>query len=119
MVEKIFALAKALGRVGSEDEDALTELCALAERELLERLREDVGVEDCEEAFRTGAAWLALSGLCVAGEGVESFTAGGLTIRHGGGASAIERSGVLRKRCEETMRPYLRDEGFVFLGVRG
>lgn len=119
MAERIFALAKALGRVGSEDEDALMELCALAERELRSRLREDVRAEDCEEAFRTGGAWLALAGLCVAAESIESFTAGGLTVRHGGGAGAIERSGVLRQRCEETMRPYLKDEGFVFQGVRG
>ena len=119
MTEKIFALAKALGRVESGDEDALMELCTLAEQELLGRLREDVRVEDCEEAFRTGAAWLALAGLCVADQGVESFTAGGLTIKHGGGASAIERSGMLRKRCEEVMRAYLKDEGFCFRGVRG
>lgn len=119
MTEKIFALAKALGHVGSEDEDALMELCALSERELRFRLREDVHEEDCEEAFRTGAAWLALSGLCVAGERIEGFTAGGLTVKHGGGLNAMERSGVLRQRCEETMRPYLKDEGFVFQGVRG
>lgn len=118
MTERIFELAKALGHVGAGDEDVLRELCVLAEQELSARLREGVSVEGCEAAFRVGAAWLALSGLCVGEAPVESFTAGGLTIKRGSG-SPMEHSAALRGQSERVMAPYLKDGSFSFLGVRG
>lgn len=118
MTERIFVLAKALGHVGSGDEEVLRVLCELAERELRERLREGVRAEDCEPAFRLGAAWLALAGLCAV-ERVESFSAGGLTIKQGSGKTPLERSAGLRRQAERVMAPYLEDREFFFLGVRG
>lgn len=117
MTERIVDLAKTLGQVADEDEAALRVLCALAEEELSRRLRPGVTAQDCEAAFSVGAAWLALAGLC-AGEREESVTAGGLSIKRSG-ASGPERSAELRRQCERVMAPYLRDEAFFFLGVRG
>ncbi len=118
MVERIFELAKALGHVGAGDENALRQMCELAQSELRGRLRAAVTAEDCEPAFRLGAAWLALAGLC-AGERVESLSAGGLTVRQVGGKTPLERSMGLRQQGERVMAPYLEDREFAFLGVRG
>ena len=121
MTERIFTLAKALGHVGAEDEETLRQLCELAAEELRGRLRRGVTEADCEPAFRIGAAWLALAGLCAGGaaEGVESFTAGNLTIRQGGGKVPLERCAGLRRQAEQVMGPYLEDGRFSFRGVPG
>ena len=118
-MEETVTLAAALGRVGAEDQEALRILCAQAERELRGRLSEDAG--DCGGAFTLAAAWLALAGLCAgsAAGGVESFTAGGLTIRKGTAGDRLLRAESLRRQAEEAVRPYLKDEGFSFLGVEG
>lgn len=122
MTEEILALAKALGHVEKEQEDVLRELCVLAQEELKRRLRKDIEVEDCESAFRLGAAWLALAGLCAAKaaeDDVESFTAGSVTIRRGGGKLPLERSAGLRAQAEQVMGPYMEDACFQFMGVQG
>lgn len=118
MTEEVFALAKELGHIGQEDEVALRALCGQAEEELRGRLAENVTEADCSAAFRLGAAWLALSLLCAAqtAGGVESFSAGRLTVRYGG---AAQRASVMRLQAEQVMKPYLKDGGFVFRGVRG
>ncbi len=120
MTEEIFELAKVLGHVGTESEEALRRLCTVAEEELRGRMREGVAPEDCEAAFCMGAGWLALAGLCAGAgaERVEEFSTGGLTIRQGGGDS-LERSAGLRRQAELVMGPYLEDRGFSFAGVRG
>jgi len=121
MTEGIFELAKVLGHVGTEGEEALRRLCTAAEEELRGRIREGIAPEDCEAAFCMGAAWLALAGLCAGAgaERVEEFSTGGLAIRQGGGADSLERSAGLRRQAELVMAPYLEDRGFSFAGVRG
>ncbi len=121
MTEEIFALAKMLGHVGTEEEEGLRRLCPGAEEELRGRLREGITPEDCTPAFCMGAAWLALAGLCAgAGAGqAEEFSAGGLTIKRGSGKNLLERSEGLRRQAELIMGPYLEDRGFSFVGVRG
>ena len=47
---------------------------------------------------------------------MESFTAGEVSIRRRDGG---ERGKALRLQAMQVMRPWLRDEGFVFRGVRG
>ena len=115
--EEIVAAAMALGQVGETDRERLEMLCAAAVGELEGRLRDGVTREDCGEAFPRAAAWIALEDLGTGGrvDGVESFTAGGLTIRRGGQGGG----GQLRRRGLELMKPYLKDEGFFFLGVPG
>ena len=101
--------------------EELQALCDLAEQELEGRLKNGITRADCGAAFTMGAAWLGLAGLCAAGaaDEVESFTAGSLTIHHRDGGGAESRSLSLRRQAEQVMRPYLRDEGFCFLGVQG
>lgn len=109
-------LAATLGKVGDAERERLGLLCAAAAEELERGLREGVTREDCGKAFPLAAAWMALGDLGTGdrADGVESFTAGGLTLRMG------ERDGgPLRSRGLELMRPYLRDEGFSFVGVPG
>lgn len=115
MVEKVLELAAALGKREADEE--LRTLCRAAVEELKGLLREGVTPEGCGGAFELGAAWLALSGADVAGGGeVESFTAGEVSIRRGDGRARRE---VLRLQARQVMRPYLRDEGFLFRNVRG
>lgn len=118
MTQEIFSLAKSLGAVGPEQESALLALCEGAQSELAGELRAGVAPEDCRERFLRAAAWLALADLRVgeASSGVESFTAGGLTIRQRSGEKDGE---ALRKRAWELMAPYLSNRGFCFQGVKG
>lgn len=110
-------LAETLGQVDSGRMEALEQLCLAAEQELEGRLREGVTKEGCEPAFAVGAAWLALAGLYAGqAEGVESFTAGELTLRPEGGEALAAR---LREQAERVMAPYLKDNHFAFLRVRG
>ncbi len=115
MIEKIMAMAVLLGKV--RESEGLRALCQAAEDELNGWLRDGVTAEDCGQCFVLAGAWLALAGREVAeDDGVESFTAGDVTLRQG---DRKARGQALRMQARQVMRPYLRDEGFSFLGVRG
>ncbi len=114
MVDEIMALAAALGK--AEESEELRSLCAAAEEELTGLLRDGTAPEDCGEAFPLAAAWIALAGLGLCEDGAESFTAGEVTLRKESGAA---RRTALRLQAQQVMRPYLRDDGFVFRGVKG
>ena len=119
MTEEIFALARALGGAG-EEEEGLRKLCTQAEQELAARLKEGVTAGDCAEAFALAAAWTALADWRAGEdlEGVSTFSAGDLTVR-GGGEAAAQRRDELRRRAEAVLAPYLADRGFHFQGVPG
>ena len=121
MAEETAELARQLGQVPEDRMEELQALCDLAEQELEGRLKSGITRAACGAAFTMGAAWLGLAGLCAAGaaDEVESFTAGSLTIHHRDGGGAESRSLSLRRQAEQVMRPYLRDDGFCFLGVQG
>ena len=114
MTERIMALAGTLGKV--EESEGLRALCEAAQAELGGLLKPGVTPEDCGEAFVLGAAWLALAGLEVSDSGVESFTAGAVSIRRKDGSL---RQKALRLQALQVMKPYMTDGGFVFRGVRG
>ena len=113
-MDEVLHLAAALGR--REETEELSLLCAAAVEELKGLLRDGVSMEDCGGAFPLAAAWMALAGAQAAGNEVESFTAGEVSIRRRDGG---ERGKALRLQAMQVMRPWLRDEGFVFRGVRG
>jgi hypothetical protein len=114
MTERVMELAMALGK--RRESQALSLLCAAAVEKLKGRLKPGLTPQDCGEVFPLGAAWLALAGLeSVESGGVESFTAGDVTIRRGEGEF---RRKALELQARQVMRPYLRDEGFAFKGVR-
>lgn len=121
MVEEALELAMALGKVAERDRETLRVLCGHALEGLSGRLKDGVGAEDCAPALVLGVAWMALADLCVGEcvDGVESFSAGGLTIRRGDKTTPMERSAALRRRAELVVSPYLKDDTFSFLGVRG
>ena len=107
---------RALGGAG-QDETVLRMLCESACRTLDSRLKAGLTAEDCGGAYPLAAAWLALDWLR-GSQGMESVTylsAGDLTVRREGGGD----DGSLSRRAMELMSPYLRDDGFVFRGVRG
>lgn len=108
------ALAMALGHVGEEERENLLLLCQAAEQELTQRLKEGVAAEDCSASLALAAAWMALEAL-EERDGVESFSAGDMTIRTAGNRG----NGRLRRQAEQVMAPYLRDDQFCFRGVQG
>ena len=115
MKEQVLELLHALCRPALGDE-ALGVLCEAVCRRLDGLLADGVTAEDCAQEYRLAAAWLVMAWM-EAGqgwEGVTSLSAEDMTVRRdGGGESRLE------ERALELMRPYLRDEGFVFQGVRG
>lgn len=110
-------LSTALVFAGSLDEQqrsVLERLCAAADSDMALRLREDVTPEDCYDSYVCACAWMALSGLGSVrdGAGVESFTAGTLTVRKSTGAS-----NCLAMQAEVLMAPYVQSSGFRFRRV--
>lgn len=115
MKEKVLAMAAALGK--TEADETLTALCDAAVEALAAQLRPGVEPEDCGEAFVLAAAWMVLGERELADDGgVERFTAGAVTIQRG---DPNERRKSLLLQARQVMRPWLRDEGFSFRGVRG
>ena len=116
MTEQVMELLQKLGGA-AQDEAVLRTLCQNACGMLDRRLRRGLTAEDCGEAYPLAAAWLALDWLR-GGQGLDGVTylsAGDLTVRRDGGGE----NGTLSKSAMEIMRPFLRDDGFVFQGVRG
>lgn len=114
MIERVMELAMVLGKRGESQELSL--LCAAAVEELKGCLKRGITPEDCGEAFVLGAAWLALAGLEVSEDGVESFTAGAVSIRRKNGSL---RQKAMRLQALQVMKPYIEDDGFLFRGVKG
>ena len=117
MTEQVLELLQALCGAG-QDENVLRALCAAACQTLDRRLRDGVAPEDCQGAYPLAAAWLAMDWLGDGQglEGVTALTAGDITVRRETGGS---NSGRLSERALSLMAPWLRDDGFVFMGVEG
>ena len=114
LLEKTLALCVSLGK--AEESDLLRTLCAAAGEELSALLRPGLTAEDCGAAFPLAAAWMALGALQTAGgDEVERFTAGDVTIQK---KDAAQRQAALRLQARQVMKPYLKDESFLFRGVK-
>lgn len=102
------------GSLDAQERSVLERLCAAADSDMALRLREDVTPEDCYDSYVCACAWMALARLGDArnAAGVESFTAGTMTVRKSKGAS-----NCLAMQAEVLMAPYLRSTGFRFLRV--
>jgi hypothetical protein len=114
MEERVIELAKSLRGVSGGQEELLERLCRAACQRLDRRLREGVTAEDCADAYVTAAVWLALAGLSGQSGGVSRFSAGDLTVEKSSGEASD-----MEKRAWRLMAPYVRDDDFVFRGVRG
>ena len=116
MTEQVLELLLALGGTG-QNEDVLRMLCQNACDMLDRRLRDGLTAEDCGEAYPLAAAWIAMDWMR-GGQGMDGVTwlsAGDLTVRRESGGD----DGSLSQRAMEIMSPFLRDDGFVFRGVKG
>lgn len=114
MTDTIMELCRAMG-AGEDQRALLRPLTQAAQRLLLEELRPGVQPADCGPAFPVAVAMLAMDSLngATGGDGVESFTAGEVTIRRSrGGGSLSQQAGRL-------MAPWLREKKFAFQGVNG
>lgn len=118
--ETVLTLARAVSGAGEQDEVLLETLCRAAEAYWRGRLRQGVTAEDCGEAFPCAAAFTAAADLAVGQDGgIESFTAGSVSVKGGGGESAARRAESLRRSAEERMAPFAEPGDFAFQGVRG
>ena len=116
MTEQVLELLQSLGGAG-QDETVLRTLCRNACEVLDRRIKDGLTAEDCGDAYPLAAAWIALDWLR-GGQGMDGVTylsAGDLTVRREGGGD----DGSLSRRAMELMGPFLRDDGFVFRGVKG
>ena len=116
MTEQVLELLRAMGGAG-QDEAVLRTLCENACNMLDRRLRDGLTAEDCGEAYPLAAAWITLDWLrdSQGMDGVTYLSAGDLTVRREGGGD----NGSLSRRVRELMGPFLRDNRFVFRGVKG
>lgn len=116
MSDRVIEMAVALG--GIDYDESLYCICDGVVEELTAQLRPGVAPEDCGEAFILAAAWMALAQreLADADGEMERFTAGEVTIQKGN--SNVRREALLLQ-ARQVIRPWLRDEGFSFRGVRG
>ena len=118
--ETIVMLARAVSGAEEGEEALLEALCRAAETYWRGRLRRGVRAEDCGEAFPCAAAFTAAAYL-TAGQagGVESFTAGCVTVKRAGGESAGRQAERLRRSAEALMAPFTEPGDFAFRGVSG
>ena len=116
MGEQVLELLKALYGPG-QDETVLRTLCGNACGMLDCRLKDGLAPEDCGEAYLLAAVWLVMDWLrdSQGWSDITSLSAGDLTVRREGGGD----SGKLSRQALGLMAPFLRDDGFVFRGVKG
>ena len=110
-------LVRALTGAG-QNEELMRTLCAAACRMLDRRLRDGLTAEDCEGVYPLAAAWLVMDWLRGSQglEGITSLTEGDISVRREAVGGEDRK---LSQRAFELMRPFLRDDGFVFRGVSG
>lgn len=116
LTEQIYAQALTMAGTLEPQEDALLRvLCRGANSALTARLRPGITPDDCKADFIATASLYALAALSEAAPnaGIESFTAGDITVRREGGGAAAN---CLRYQANLILMPYLKD-GFAFQGV--
>ena len=104
MLGEILNFAKMAGQVEEGEEELLSLLCQVAERELAAKLKNGVKPEDCAGAFVIASAWLALSLLCVSRqeERADSWSVGEVSVKKG--ADAAQQAAVYRGQAERLMQ---------------
>lgn len=115
LTDQVFTQALLLsGGLGARQEAMLRLLCGASVSSLKARLRVGMSPEDCKADFVGAASLYALAALSETDDlqGIESFTAGDVTVRRSGGTAAR----CLRTQAGLMMEPYVRD-AFSFLGV--
>ncbi len=119
--EKAVTLLGASLREGGEG--VLEAVCEAAAMEIKGKLRSNISVEDLGELYVTAAGILAIA-LYVelsdsADSGIESFSAGNLSVGLSNSDGIKASAASLRQTAENMLSAYLRDSGFCFMGVDG
>ena len=105
---RIVELAEIMTQPEEQERPLLEALCTAAEEEIAGRLRDGLRPEDCGAIYPCAAAMLAAAGLLPCRESGRTGAGGGCQV-----------GAALRRQAASLMRPYWRDDGFVFTGVRG
>lgn len=121
MTEQILELACGITSPSEEERSLLETLCHAAAAAWTARLKDNVSAEDCGEAFLCAVAFAAAADFAVGrnSNGLESFTAGEISVRRSGSVEGNSQAKALRKTAERLMAPYTKQETFAFKGVRG
>ena len=119
--QEIFEKAKIVYKeeLSTSEASALNEMCAAAYSQLLSRLKDGISVDTIHDEFIRAAGMLGIAlfiGLdCPP---FDSFSAGNLTLKKRGDASAKDTAASLQNQAELMLAGYLRDDGFYFGTVR-
>ncbi|MGM9590764.1 MAG: hypothetical protein ACI3V0_11435 [Faecousia sp.] len=116
LTEQVYTQAALLaGQLDAQQTELLKILCQVASRNLENRLRSGLTVEDCRADFVAAASLFALAALQEAGKSnaLEELRAGDLTVKRRGMDTS---SRCLQRQAELIIGPFLED-GFVFVGV--
>lgn len=119
--QEIFERAKVIYRdeLTAAAESALLEMCLAAYAELQKRLRQDVDEAEIHEQFVRAAAVLGISlfiGLDC--PGIDSFSAGNVTLKKRGAGSMRDAASSMRNQAELMLAGYLKDGAFCFGAVK-
>ena len=117
----ILNLAVTVSGAGEAEQELLQALCSAARQRWELRLRSDVSVEDCGEAFPCAVAFTAAADLVggMGETGVSSFSAGEISVKKASAAQHRDKAEMLRKAAERLMASFAEAEDFCFKGVRG
>ena len=104
-------------------EEMLGAVCEAAAMEIKSKLRGGVSEESIGETYVTAAGILAIAIYMElsdsAESGINSFSAGNLSVRLSGTEGIKASAASLRKTAEGMLSAYLKDSGFCFMGVDG
>lgn len=116
-IEDICDAAEAMSGI---DADSLEGAAAVAEAELLSRLRPGIEVSSVEPQFVAAGALLTLAVhmTAKAADGVASYSAGNMSVSMSG-ANTKNAASQLRRQAEMLLSGLISDDGFAFLGVDG
>lgn len=124
-VNDIKEKAKSLlgGSLRPGGEEMLGAVCEAAAMEIKSKLRGGVSEESIGETYVTAAGILAIAIYMElsdsAESGINSFSAGNLSVRLSGSEGIKASAASLRKTAEGMLSAYLKDSGFCFMGVDG
>ena len=97
--------------------------CDAAAMEIKAKLKSGVSAESMGETFVTAAGILAIALYVELSDasagGIDSFSAGNLSVKLGENGGLKASAASLRQTAETMLSAYLKDSGFCFLGVDG
>lgn len=104
-------------------EEVLGAVCEAAAMEIRAKLRDGVSEESLGELYVTAAGMLAIALYMEFSDsaegGINSFSAGNLSVKLSDSNGIKASAASLRQTAESMLSAYLKDSGFCFMGVDG